>query len=106
MTANRDTTRYGEDAARFNPLRQIDKSQWPFGLSFGYGVHACLGRDLDAGVVIKPTTPTERRQLGIVTLMIQALLRSGATPHRDLPPVIDAATVRSTWSRYPIEFNN
>ncbi len=104
MAANRDPERFGADADRFNPLRDRAPAQPPFGLSFGYGVHACLGRDLDAGVVIKPDTDPARRQLGIVTLMVCALLEAGASPDAAEPPVVDESTVRSTWSRYPIVF--
>ena len=52
-TANRSTDVYGADAADFNPHRTVAQGNEPFGLTFGTGVHTCLGRDLDGGIVPK-----------------------------------------------------
>ena len=102
--ANRDTGVFGADAARFNPYRQCPNSVWPWGLSFGYGVHACLGRDLDGGVISSRSTTPDEPQLGIVPTLVHTLLQAGASWCPDDPPVADATTVRSNWGRYPIQF--
>jgi cytochrome P450 len=45
--ANKDTAVFGPDAAEFNPHRTIaDASVNRFGIAFGTGPHACLGRPL------------------------------------------------------------
>tara|TARA_A100001037_G_scaffold20609_1_gene17357 strand:- start:13091 stop:14302 length:1212 start_codon:yes stop_codon:yes gene_type:complete len=100
--ANRDPGVFGEDAERFDPERELPQNVWPFGLTFGYGTHACLGRDLDGGVTPKADAKPSSYQLGVVTLFVQALLRAGAAPIPDDPPSADANTLRSNWGRYPI----
>ena len=79
--ANRDRSVYGHDADRFNPERTLGANAWPWGLSFGYGVHACLGRTLDGGVQSTDTTNPQSHQYGIVTLLVCKLLELGVTPH-------------------------
>ena len=103
--ANRDKAVFGDDADGFNPHRQLPHTVWPFGLSFGYGVHACMGRDLDGGVVPKDGSPPEKRQLGIVALLVDELLRNGAERDPDRPPSVDTSTERNNWAEYPIVFD-
>ncbi len=102
--ANRDPAVFGDDADAFNPLRELAPATWPFGLTFGYGAHACMGRDLDGGVVPREGAALEKRQLGIVALLVNELLQHGATRDPDRAPVADAHTERSNWARYPIVF--
>lgn len=102
QSANRDAEVFGPQAAGFDPQRMLPANVWPFGLTFGYGTHACLGRDLDGGVVPKAQTKAAEHQLGVVTLFVQALLRAGARPLPDDPPTPDANTQRDNWGCYPI----
>ena len=102
--ANRDTTIFGTDADTFNPDRELPTGIWPFGLTFGYGVHACMGRDLDGGVVPKDGAPPEKRQLGIVALLCSELLANGAIPDPAAAPVPDTSTARQNWGAYPVVF--
>ena len=51
QTANRDVTVFGEDATKFNPVRTIQGRISPAGMSFGGGMHVCLGMNLVAGTV-------------------------------------------------------
>lgn len=106
--ANRDTRVFGEDAAEFNPYRQIPKGITETGITFGIGVHSCLGKNLAAGTLPKPgeTVDPERRQLGTVAWVAQALLRCGAVRDPDRPGHIDPTITRETWSDYPILFDN
>ena len=46
---NRDPAVFGDDAGDFNPLRETAEGIHPWGLSFGMGMHACIGQDLAAG---------------------------------------------------------
>ena len=103
-TANRDPAVFGADADSFDPHRKLDRGVWPFGLTFGYGVHACLGRDLDGGVTPKPDADPEMLQLGIVPLMVRALLARGASRIPDEPPQADPNTTRDHFGCYPVAF--
>jgi len=98
--ANRDPAVFGADADQFDPDRKLPANVWPFGLSFGYGTHACLGRDLDGGVVARG----EVKQLGIVPMMVHRLLELGVAPDPITAPQVDTTTTRSNFSRYPVIF--
>ncbi len=104
-TANRDPSVFGPDAVQFNPERALEPHALPWGLSFGYGIHACLGRTLDGGVQFAANSNPDTHQYGIVTLLAQKLLRQGAQPDPDRPPTTDISTSRGTWSRYPVVFD-
>ena len=104
--ANRDVTIFGPDASSFNPDRQVPTGVWPWGLTFGYGMHSCLGRDLDGGVISSRSTTPEDPQLGIVPTLVHELLKAGARWCDDDPPVADITTLRSNWGRYPVQFTN
>jgi hypothetical protein len=102
--ANRDRDVFGSDADHFNPNRALEAGTWPFGLTFGYGAHACIGRDLDGGVVPRDGAPVEKRQLGIVTLLVNELLQRGAHGDPRSAPTPDTSTKRKNWASYPIVF--
>ena len=128
--ANCDTTVFGTDAHQFNPERVITQPRaYPFGLTFGTGVHLCLGRDLDGGiaqplaaisharaagtdaneravgdVATHDGVDADRRQLGIITCLLQGLLAAGVSPHPTSPPRHDESTQRSNWATYPVTF--
>lgn len=105
QAANRDKSVFGEDAEMFAPQRELATGVWPFGLSFGYGTHACLGRDLDGGVVPKAGQDATQLQMGIVPLMVHTLLKHGAQWIPEQPPQIDTSTSRSNFAVYPIRFS-
>jgi cytochrome P450 len=100
--ANMDQDIYGTDADMFNPDRKPAADAWPWGLSFGYGTHACLGRDLDGGIVMSESSDDPHP--GIVPTLVHALLASGARPDDADPPLQDTRTSRRNWSRYPVIF--
>ena len=102
--ANRDTRIFGNDADMFDPRRHFAKGSEPFGLTFGTGVHACLGRDLDGGIVPRADADPDSHQYGIVTLLVRALLDNGACPDPNKPAVQDKNTERVNWGGYPIVF--
>jgi cytochrome P450 len=103
--ANRDSLVFGDNAAAFDPHRAIPVGQLPFGLTFGSGVHSCLGRDLDGGVIPAPGATAETHQYGIITLFARRLLAEGARPDADDPPTEATYTKRPNWGRYPIIFD-
>jgi cytochrome P450 len=101
--ANRDVVVFGADADTFNPERVLPPNVWPWGLSFGYGTHACLGRDLDGGVIMQGSETDPHP--GIVPMLVHALLAAGARPVVEDPPQLDTRTIRQHWYRYPIQFS-
>jgi cytochrome P450 len=101
QAANRDPEVFGSQADRFDPERTVPNGVQLWGMSFGYGVHACLGRDLDGGVVPVAGTDPTRHQYGIVTRVLAELLDRGAAPDAERAPEADADTVRANWGAYP-----
>jgi len=102
LGANRDEKVFGPDAAEFNPYRQTDKGTSPYGLSFGLGMHACIGRTLAAGVTPKPDSDPLDHQYGTITLIVRALLERGARPDPEKLPEMDKKTERPNWGYYPV----
>lgn len=102
MKANRDAEVFGADAADYNPHREVQKGTPPYGLSFGIGMHSCLGLNLAAGALAKPSTDSAEHQFGTVTLIARSLLAHNARPDPDSPGAIDRSTVRNNWGKYPI----
>ena len=105
LTANRDTAKFGADAAVFNPYRTATDAQFPYGLSFGYGMHACLGRNLAAGIPSKADSDAKEHHYGTVTLIARALLDAGARPDPANPPEMDKRSGRPNWGVYPVLLN-
>jgi cytochrome P450 len=103
--ANRDTSVFGEDAEHFNPHRVLPEGIPPWGLTFGTGVHTCLGRDLDGGMQARPDTDPATHQYGIVPLLVRALLDRNARPDPAKPPTRSSHTARPNWGSYPILFD-
>jgi cytochrome P450 len=99
--ANRDERVFGTDAATFNPLRGLGKGINPYGLSFGMGMHACLGLNLAAGTLPRADTDAAQHHYGTVTLIIRELLAHGLRPDPKRPPAKDATTARDLWGTYP-----
>ena len=99
--ANRDATVFGDDADTFNPDRVTPPGVPRWGLTFGTGIHACLGRALDGGLP-PGDKMTETHQLGIVSLMIKTLLEYQARPIASDPARKDDSTSRDNWGYYPV----
>lgn len=103
--ANRDTGVFGPDADLFNPHRALPEGIPPWGLTFGTGVHSCLGRDLDGGMPAQADTDPARHQYGIVPLLVKALFDRNARPDPANPPTRSSQTARPNWGCYPILFD-
>ena len=105
--ANRDTSVFGPDAAAFNPYRVLPAGIPETGITFGIGMHACLGKNLAAGTLPQPgnSIDPEKRQLGAVTWITHALLAQGASKDPKNPGHLDQTIERETWARYPIRFD-
>ena len=106
QTANRDATIFGDDATEFNPQRAIQGRISPAGMSFGGGMHVCLGMNLVAGTVLRDgeAPNSENHQFGTVTLIIKELIERGMLPNPDQLPQKIEASERDVWATYPVLF--
>lgn len=104
-TVNRDPTVFGDDADDFNPLREVSAGAHPWGLSFGMGMHACIGQDLAAGIVLDTETSLEGHLFGVTPVAVQTMFDHGCVPDPDDPPEMDASTTRPYFGRYPVIFS-
>lgn len=103
VTVNRDPAIFGVDAEQFNPYRQIAvEGVGPYGLSFGHGMHACIGQELAAGMIAEGDL--ESQLFGLATIAVEALFERGVGADPDEAPTVDTSTQRPYWSRYPVVF--
>ncbi len=101
MSANRDERVFGPSAADFDPFRSLPQDVALYGLSFGSGMHSCIGRDLAAGV-LEETVPGEKHLHGLVAIAVHGVLARGARPDPHQAPTMDPHTKRPYWGTYPI----
>ncbi|MEO8697771.1 MAG: cytochrome P450 [Acidimicrobiales bacterium] len=104
LQINRDPSVFGEDADSFNPHRELPEGVSPWGLSFGGGMHACIGQDLAAGVVSFDDQDQQQHLFGLVPVAVQAMFDNGCRPDPDDPPETDSSTTRPYFGRYPVIF--
>lgn len=104
--SNRDKKIFGDDADKFNPYREPPSGQNLYGLSFGLGMHSCIGRNLAAGVNSKPDTDPNNHHYGTVTMILRELISRNAIPDPDDAPKMDDKTKRPNWGYYPIVFSS
>lgn len=102
MAVNRDVTVFGPDAAEFNPRRELPDGVSPWGLSFGSGMHACIGGDLAGGLPFVEGDDPDDHLFGLVPAAIEAMMVANARPDPDDPPEMDTTTARPYWGRYPV----
>jgi len=100
--ANRDSRMFGADAATFNPHRDAGRLANLAGLSFGIGMHACIGRNLAAGAEPRPDTKPAEHHYGTIPLVLRALLDHNVRADPDDTARADSTTVRKTWAYYPL----
>jgi cytochrome P450 len=105
MAANRDPEVFGTDPEAFDPHRTLAAGVAPWGLSFGLGMHACIGQDLAAGVDPGDGSSADDDHLfGLVPVAVRAVLDAGGAPDPDDPPAVDPESSRGYWGRYPVVF--
>jgi hypothetical protein len=104
MSANRDPDAFGAGADDFDPHRVLEPGVAPWGLSFGLGMHACIGQDLAAGIDPMGRPVDDDHLYGLVPVAIRALLDAGGRPDPADPPSMDPESSRGYWGRYPVVF--
>ena len=102
MAVNRDPAVFGDTAGEFDPRRTLPDGIAPYGLSFGSGMHACIGQDMAGGLV--PGTASGEHLVGLVAVAVQATFDHGVAPDPADPPTMDTTTQRPYWGRYPVLF--
>jgi len=102
--ANRSTEIYGADAEEFNPDRSFGDGVAPWGLSFGQGMHACIGQDLAAGLLFDADKTSEEHLFGLVPVAVKTMFDNGCRPDPDERPEMDDSTTRPYFGRYPVVF--
>ena len=102
MAVNRDPAVFGGDADDFDPHRVIEgETVGRWGLSFGQGMHACIGQELAAGLV-EHSAQTAEWEYGLVTVAVQAMFDRNVRQDPEDPPQVDTTTKRPYWGRYPV----
>jgi cytochrome P450 len=106
LSVNRDVSVFGDDASEFNPHRNLPTGIAPWGLSYGSGMHACIGQDMASGVTFDEGGELDSHLFGLVPQAVQALFDHGARPDPADPPELDESTTRPYFGRYPIIFGS
>jgi len=102
--ANRSADHFGASPGTFDPWRRPAPGVPAWGHSFGGGVHACVGTELDGGLECPDTGPGPDHLFGTVAIMVSTLLAHGGRPDPDQPPTSDRTTSRTHFSAYPVVF--
>ena len=104
--ANRDPDVFGGDAEDFNPYRALNPGISETGVTFGIGMHACLGKFLAAGQlpIAGREVTAQDHQFGTVAWLCHQLLRQGIKRDHSQPAELDQSIERETWLTYPITF--
>ena len=83
LSVNRDQSVFGDDAADFNPDRTLLEGVAPWGLSFGQGMHSCIGQDLASGVTFEDGDDVDAHLFGLVPMAVHSGAGAGAGgPHK------------------------
>jgi cytochrome P450 len=102
LSVNRDPSVFGADADEFDPHRTTLDAVPAYGLSFGSGMHACIGQDLAAGLLHDADANSDEHLYGLVPEAVQAIFDAGARPDPNDPPMMDESTTRPYFGRYPV----
>ena len=104
MSVNRSANNCGDTASEFNPHRVIETPNVaPWGLSFGHGMHACIGQELAAGLSER-SEETSEFEYGLATVAVQAMFDRNVVPNPELPAKMDTTTKRPYWGSYHVIF--
>jgi cytochrome P450 len=102
LSVNRDPDVFGEGADDFDPHRKTPDGVPAYGLSFGSGMHACIGQDLAAGLLFHEDSTMDDHIFGLVPEAVQLLFDAGVRIDPDDSPEMDESTTRPYFGRYPV----
>ncbi len=102
--ANVQSEVFGPDARKFNPWREIPKGMQPWGMTFGIGVHSCLGRNLVTGMMNKGDE--KHGTHGTAVRLMKALYSLGAELDPLHPPQRPRDTMHDTYDSVPVILRN
>ncbi|REF73320.1 cytochrome P450 [Paracoccus versutus] len=97
---NLDPTVWGEDTRYFNPYREVPKGMQPWGLTFGAGVHTCIGQNLVTGIQNKGDAKLGTH--GTAVRLLKALYDLGAELDPDSPPQRATGTMNDRFATMPM----
>ena len=103
--ANRDLAVFGADASSFDPNRNLDQGIPRYGMSFGGGMHQCMGRIVAVGTPIALGSGVAERLdiVGLVPRMASAVIGRGVRRAEENSPRRETSTGRWTrWEIYPV----
>lgn len=101
--ANEETELFGDDAQSFNPHRQCPASLNPWGLTFGAGVHLCMGRSLVTGVY-REFDDREGTE-GSMVRILKALFSRGVKLDKNRAPQRVSNSYHDAFESIPIVLN-
>jgi len=103
--ANRDPEVFGQDPQSFNPMRLVRRGTSRTGVTFGIGMHACLGKNLAAGSAPDQANgASQNHQMGTVAWICQQLLKAGVAQDTAGTARLDQSIARETWQHLPVTF--
>jgi cytochrome P450 len=102
--ANMQQEVFGPDARYFNPYREIPTGTQPWGLTFGAGAHACLGRNLVIGVQNKGDE--KHGTHGTAVRVLLSLFELGADLDPQEPPRRAVDTMHDNFETMPLVLRN
>lgn len=100
VPANRETAVFGPDAAEFNLNRVAPPRLSPWGLTFGGGVHMCIGRPLVTGMFNRPDDKSGTE--GTMIRILRTLYEAGAEMDPAQPPKRVAASYHDAYESFPL----
>lgn len=99
--ANRDPSVFGADADRFNPYRELPRRVQLYGMTFGAGMHSCVGRILAGGMPAALGDDDGESEYGTLHMVMHALLMAGIDFDPEQAPTIDESTTRKHFHSFP-----
>jgi cytochrome P450 len=98
--ANLEDGVFGAHGDRFNPYREAPVGVQPWGMTFGVGIHACLGRNLVTGM--KNAGDQKYGTHGTIVRIVKALYDLGAEFDPSDPPARPVGSFHDTYERMPV----
>ena len=104
MSINRSQEIFGKDANEFDPHRKVaNPNVAAWGLSFGHGMHSCIGQELAAGLSERSEESSDY-EFGLATVAVQAMFDRKVMVDPTQPAKIDTTTKRPYWGSYHVLF--